>query len=372
MGISVRVAALCTVAVSIACSGDPVVGVLCPTSGDDSAYGRSVDNGIRLAVADATAAEAIPADLQILRYDTRSRADVAVTAFRRLATEERARLVIGGVTPEEVRALSPLADEHGVIFVSPIARPTTEGSDDPLVYRMFAGDEVEGATAARFLYEDRSVRRLILFTDNSGFSRGLETEFRQQYQLRLDGVVETTVHLREPEWETVAADALHGHRPAGVFIVGHAERILEVLRFLDARQFRGVRCTTSAFYVADVLDRAGEIAEGVFLPVFGFDPSAGEAAAGGFASRYRETYGGAPDLYAAHGYDAMGVVLRSLLLARDVTTKELRRVLSVRLRDFAGATGLLSFDEAGDVRRYPVMHVVWKGRIRPSAEVLRG
>jgi hypothetical protein len=82
-----------------------------------------------------------------------------------------------------------------------------------------------------------------------------------------------------------------------------------------------------------------------------------------FVEGYRHAFGGEPDIYAAHGYDAMRVALKALLEARSVRVRDLQRYMRVGLKEFDGVTGTIAFDERGDVRRYPVMHTIVDGRV---------
>lgn len=128
-----------------------------------------------------------------------------------------------------------------------------------------------------------------------------------------------------------------------------------------------MRSTTSTFYLEDVLGAAGPVADGVIFPLPTYDVISGREPVHTFAEQFGRRYGQRPDIYAAHGFDAMHVALRSLLGAENLYTPELRKVLSYGLRDYLGVTGAIAFDEAGDVSRYPVMHCIRNGAVRPCS-----
>lgn len=348
------------------CAPDPVVGVLTPESGYAEAYGHAVNNGIRLALDEATDAGSLPRDFRLVESDTRSAPGLAATELRRIAEELGVELVVGGVTTDEALALIPVVDDEKVVCLSPSASASSLTGKSPYFFRLFATDEIEGSTAARYLHDTRSARTVLIITDDSTFSRGLEAEFRQHYELRLGGTIVATIHDDLEWWKRKATDMIHAHEPAAVYVVGHAEHILTTLELLDDIGYEGVKCTTSAVYLADLLERGSAALEGVVFPLTALKAcDVGTAAEPEcpFVERYRGEFGSEPDFYAAHGYDAMRLALRALVEARTVDVTELRRYMRIGLQEFDGVTGTIAFDERGDVRRYPTMHTIFNGRV---------
>ena len=349
-----------------ACAPRPVVGVLIPESGYAEAYGHAVNNGIRLAVSEARASNTLPEDFQLIEADTGSRPAQAADELRRLASTLDVELVVGGVTTDEALALLPVVEDEKVVCLSPSASASSLTGRSPYFFRLFATDEVEGSTAARYLHETRSARTALVITDDSTFSRGLEAEFRQHYQLRLGGEIVATIHDELEWWKRKATDMVNAHEPDAVYIVGHAEHILTSLELLRNIGYEGVKCTTSTVYLAELLEQGNPALDGVVFPLTALRTCEQETAAARecpFVDRYKEEFGGEPDFYAAHGYDAMRVALRALVDARSVDVNELRRYMRIGLREFDGVTGTIAFDERGDVRRYPTMHTIWNGRV---------
>lgn len=349
-----------------ACAPEPIVGVLSPETGYAEAYGHAVNNGIRLALDEARAANDLPENFRLIETDTGSRPDRAAEELRRFADDLDVELVVGGVTTDEALALIPVVEDEKVVCLSPSASASSLTGKSPYFFRLFATDEVEGSTAARFLYDARSARSVLVITDDSTFSRGLEAEFRQHYQLRLGGTIVATIHDELDWWKRKATDMIHAHEPEAVYVVGHAEHIVTTLELLEEMEYEGVKCTTSAVYLAELLDQGSSALEGVFFPLTSLracnQPPIVEPECP-FVERYRRQFGSAPDFYAAHGYDAMRVALKALVHARTVDVTELRRYMRIGLREFDGVTGTIAFDERGDVRRYPTMHTIFNGQV---------
>jgi branched-chain amino acid transport system substrate-binding protein len=338
----------------------PIVGVLQPLTGAAAIYGKSIDDGMQLAFKEAEQANLLPPEFSLVKVDTGSIPSTAASEYRRLIKEHEVRMVMGGVTTDEAYALIPEVEEARVVCLSPSVSATDISKKSKYFYRLFPTDETEGMTAADHLMR-RSKRRLMIYTDGSLYTRGIESEFRQHYQLKLPGRIMDTVHLRSPEWRSRSADLLHAHNPQAVFIIGHAERILEVLEHLDRTGFDGVRCTTSTFFVRDVISRAGKLADEVIFPLTAYDciTNAEEEKdkQRSFSEQYEAVYGNKPDIFAAHGFDAMRVAIRAFNKAESFYPSGIKKALAFNLNDLSGATGALSFDDHGDVRHYPVMYI---------------
>jgi len=369
-----RTRLVCAVAVSVSligCTQEPRVGVLRPLTGRSQAYGHAVDRGIQLAVSDAADRSLLPQGFETFGVDTGSDPSRVVSGFHHLVDEARVRMILGGVTADEASALVPVIDKARVVCLSPSAPVSELSRRCPYLYRMYPSDGIEGRTAARHLYENLGARRLIVYSDDSALTREVETRFRQHFQLTLQGTIATTIHLGVGHWRKLSVDALHIHQPDAVYVVGHAEEILDVLRHLQDQGFRGVKSTTSTVFVGDVLERAGRAAEGVTFPLPAYDLESDTEPMQTFVERYRGLYGRSPDIFAAHGYDTMQVAIHALATATSMYTPDIAKSLHFNLRDFSGVTGAIAFDEHGDVPRYPVMHCVSGGEVRSCRQLER-
>ena len=349
----------------LACGDPPKVGVLCPATGPDRSVGASVDLGVRMALDSASSQGLLPPDFVALHVDTGSSWRRAVAEYRRVVAVERAQMVVGGVTAFEADALVPVVDRERVVCLSPSAPASEAARRSRYFYRLYSRDELEGFTAARFLRHEAGVRTVMVVTDDSMFTRSIETEFRQHFTLLLGGRIVATVHTGDDGWRRSVGDLVHAHDPDAVYVVGHADRILEVLELVRGTGYDGVRCTNSHVWVADILGRGGSDLEGVVFPIAPGDVTSVRDPLLDFARRFTATYGREPDVYAAQGYDAMRVAIRALMTARGPDADDLRRILDLELGAFGGVMGTIDFGCSIEANRRPVMHTIFRGRVMP-------
>jgi branched-chain amino acid transport system substrate-binding protein len=346
-----------------ACSGKPIVGVILPTTGAAASYGESIESGIRLALSDARERGDLPAGFEVVWADTGSDPARAVVEFRKVVEERGAKMVIGGATSAEAVALIPVLDELDVVCLSPSASAPGLAQRSRLFFRIYPSDELEGHTAANFLFERLGKHDVLLFTGDTEYTRGIKPEFLKQYQEALGGTVVDDIALTEDGWQEVAAKVLARSRVEAVYAIGYAEEILSVVQFLSARGFEGRIVTTSAFYSGQVIREAGEAAEGVLFPLPPFDRTSEKEPVLSFVNQYMDTYERAPDVFAAHGFDAMGLTIQVMNIAKPPETLEILKALNYGVAEFMGVTGPILFDDYGDVKHYPMMFIVHGGQV---------
>ncbi|MCG6947613.1 MAG: penicillin-binding protein activator [Acidobacteria bacterium] len=345
------------------CSGTPVVGVVLPTTGAAASYGESIESGIRLALAGSRERNELPSGFEVLWADTGSDPDRAVAEFRRLVEEQDAKMVIGGATSAEAAAMIPEADRLEVVCLSPSASAPGLARQSRYFFRIYPSDELEGHTAANFLHERLGKHDVVLFTGDTEYVRGIKPEFLKQYQEALGGNVVADIELGQEGWKQNATEILNTSGVKAAYVVGYAEEILEVIQFLDALGFDGRIVTTSAFYSGQVIREAGTAAENVMFPLPPFDRTSEKEPVLSFVNKYMDSYQRAPDVFAAHGYDAMGLTIQVMNLANPPETMEILKALNFGVTEFMGVTGPILFDDYGDVKHYPMMFIVHGGQV---------
>jgi len=345
------------------CGGKPVVGVLLPSTGAAAIYGESIESGLRVALARARERGELPAEFEVVWADTGSDTETAVSEFRRLVSERGVKMVIGGATSGEARALLPVLEDLQIVCLSPSASAPDLTRASKYFYRIFPSDELEGNRSGKFLYDTLKVDAVVVYVGDSEYTRGIEPEFLHQFHENFGGTVIGRVDVAEAGWQEASAELLRTHRPKAVYVIGYADEILAVLGHLQERAYRGRIVTTSAFYSGRSVQKAGAMAEGIFFPLPPFDRFAENDCVQGFVTRYMDTYERAPDIFAAHGYDAMNLVLKVMSIATPPLTPEIKKALQFGIGEFMGCTGPIVFDDYGDVKHYPKMFIVADGKV---------
>jgi branched-chain amino acid transport system substrate-binding protein len=349
--------------VLVGCGSKPVVGVLLPTTGEAGTYGESIASGVRLAISDARDREELPSGFEVVWVDTESDPARAVSELRRLVSERGVKMVIAGATSAEAQAIVGVLDELEVVCLSPTASTPGISQRSKLFFRIFPSDELEGHTAARFMFDRLGQARAVVYSGGGDYARGIEPEFENQFVEALGGEIVARIDLDNDDWR-VASDAVVPASGVGaVYVIGYAQQILEVVLHLREAGYTGKIVTTSAFFNDKVINEAGEAAEGILFPLPPFDRTSDKEPVLGFVNRYMDAVGTAPDVFAAHGYDAMWLTIQVMNIAHPPDTNEIRKAFHFGMNELMGVTGPILFDDYGDVKHYPKMFIVKDGQV---------
>jgi len=296
--------------------------------------------------------------------DTESDPQRAVSELRRLSSERGIKMVIAGITSAESQAIVEVLDELGVVCLSPTASTPGISKRSKLFFRIFPSDELEGQTAARFIFDRLGQTRTVVYAADSEYAAGIEPEFNTQFTETLGGEIVTRIDLSDDGWRSVSDAALSAARVEAVYVIGYANEILEVITYLRERGYDGRFVTTSAFFSDPIIEEAGAAAEGILFPLPPFDRTSDKEPVLGFVNRYMDALGKAPDVFAAHGYDAMRITIQVMKIANPPETNEIRKAFHFGMdEELMGVTGPILFDDWGDVKHYPMMFIVKDGQV---------
>jgi len=350
------------VAVSLlaACSGPMVVGVILPETGDAAPYGVPESRGAKIVLDAAVASGTMPKKFQVVYRDSASDPERAVTAMAELA-KAGAVAVIAGATEAEAQPLAVLAEDEKVVMVSPSLVDPEIVAGSVYVFSVCPSADLEAVDAADILVRVRSARKILVLTDESLFARALLSRFVGPLRSRGGDVVDT-ISMSEEGWQRRLRDQIVARQPDGLYLCARGEGLVAGLAALRQARFEGVVCATSALADRTVLERAGATSQSVMLPLPGLDLAAENGPVAEFVAAYRKTTGEEPDHFAALGHDAaLAVVLAIRKMERRSATE-----LQLRLKGLAeerGVTGLLAFDDRGNIRHFPRAHWIRDGKV---------
>ncbi len=362
LGLTIGAVAVLSV-VLVGCGSKPVVGVLLPTTGEAGTYGEAIESGVRLAISDARDREELPTGFDVAWVDTESDPARAVSELRRLVTERGVKMVIAGATSTEAQAIVEVLDELEVVCLSPTVSTPGISQRSKLFFRIFPSDELEGHTAARFMFDRLGQTRAVVFSGPGDYAAGIEPEFLNQFVEALGGEIVARIDLDDGDWRAASDPVMSASGVGAVYIIGYAQQILEVVLHLRETGYSGKIVTTSAFFNDQVINTAGPAAEGILFPLPPFDRTSDKEPVLGFVNRYMDALGKAPDVFAAHGYDAMWLTIQVMTIAKPPDTNNIRKAFHFGMNELMGVTGPILFDDYGDVKHYPKMFIVKDGQV---------
>ncbi len=268
-----------------------LVAVIVPTSGSDGAIGQSIANAANLALADSR-----EPTLKITTYDSAAAGGAAAAARR--ALDDGARLILGPLLAEDVRAAAPIA-RHANVPV--IAFSNDEGVAGDGVYIMgFTPDQSIGRVVAEARAHGRGSFAALVPT-------GLYGQRASQAMLaavRRSGGRMTVVEQfnRSPAAVKAAASRLKGKGSFDAVLIGDSGRLaaLAAPNLPHAAKFMGTELWASD----KTLGKTPALRGAWFA-------AAPDVRFNQLSVRYRTRFGKSPYRLASLGYDAVLLAVRS-------------------------------------------------------------
>lgn len=345
------------------------VGAIICETGEGALYGQAIRKGMDLALEEVNGTGGINGNsLRILYRDSASTPATAVKAAKDLYDREDVPLILGGVLSSVTLELAPLAEQRKKILLSPSSSSPEITSAGDYIFRVYPSDVLEGAYMAQLARDELRLEQVTILAIDNAFGRGVAEVFRGAFR----GAVPPTVLTYPPRGanygELVARAEEAG--AAGIYLVGYYKDMTALLEEIRVRGLAATVMATSSIGSPRTLEMAGDTAEGVIFPATVFDPESDDPTVAAFVKMYRARYQEDPDLWSAHGYDAVMVAAEALKKAEGpVPARIARQILAIQ--EYRGPSGTLSFDQYGDVVQYPRAFIVHGGRFELYRDYLR-
>jgi len=290
-------------------------------------------------------------------------ADAQATA--RLLLAEGVMAVVGHIFSENSMAAAEVYSPASVVMVSAISSdPRVTQAGWPSVYRVTSNDAFLAPVAARMAYEDLGLRRAVLLGEPDPHVQTAMDAWAQAFG-SLGGEVLGRFEA-EAEFSAEVLVELRSLAPEAVifFPVRRLSADRAVQQVQEASPNAIIVGMESFTNLPVFLSFLGDRAEGIYDAVTG-RPRTAMAGYASFAERYREAgFAIMPDpddfqaKWAPFGYDAAGVIIAAIRLAAEtgaVTPESVAAAMETfRDQPYQGVTGVIQFDEFGDLLDQPV------------------
>ncbi len=350
-------------ALATGCSDRIRIAAVISRTGAAAPSGDGVDRGLELALEDVNAEGGVRGRaIELAVVDDATNPEVGLRALRDLLGREPIAAVIGAVSSPVTLRLADLCESRRIVLLSPTASSAEISDAGAFVFRIFPSDVLEGTAMADFA-RDQGYRKVALAALREPRSRDLADAFAARFET--GGFRRVAAR---GEWDEGSADSLAA---AAALVAASAPDAVYVAAYTDttaafARRLREAGSDAVVLATSGVrLEQTPRFGAGsAVVPVTGFDSKSDDPATAVFVTRFRERFRDEPDQFAAHGYDALRVLVDAMRRSGADSGDALRDAL-LDTHDYNGASGRIAFDAKGDVVRYPRLVVVESGRQVP-------
>jgi len=337
------------------------IGVTLPLSGDAAAYGKEALNGLNLAADEINARGGMGGKpIRLAVQDDQGSPKDGVSALQKLIfTNPGMQVVIGGGFSQIAAAQIPVCERNGIVLFSPFASNPDLAKPDDCFFRNWPSDTAEGKEMAEYAYQTPNLRRVAILSSNSDYGVGLRKVFEREFKA-VGGTIPVVLEFAEGDSDfRPQLTRIKDEGADSIYMIGWYKEFARILR--QARELavdvQFLSCVT--FNKPELLELAGEAAEGVIFSQPAYSAEREEPVVQSFVQAYEGRFGAKPGTYAAQAYDALNLI--SEAASQGLDADDIKRAL-YQIKDYPGVTGSTTFDSNGDVEKPVEFMAVRNGR----------
>ena len=339
------------------------VGGIAPLSGAVAVYGVECKNGIDLAIAEINAAGGINGQkIEFICEDDEGDAAKSVSAYKKLITKDKARIIIGSLTSGCTIAITKQAQANKVLQIAPAATAVNVTDAGNYIFRACFIDPFQGRVGGKFASENLGAKKAaILYDIGNDYSVGLTDNFVSEFTKNGGTIVaKESYGAGEKDFNAIITK-VKAANPDVVYLPDYYSTVA-----LIAKQLRAQGVNTP-IVGADGWDGLTENADDSVLNGYYSNHYAEDSdspAVQKFVKNFEAKYGKKPNSFAALGYDSVYMLKDAILKAGTSTDiAKIREALEATDADYV--TGHIKFDE----KRNPIKSAVMVKMVKENGKL---
>ncbi len=341
-------------------TGEIPVGLVVSLTGRLASTGITMRHGFELAREEINRSSLLGgATLKFIIEDDGSTVEGAVAAFNKLIHRDNVPAILGPPTSSMTSEAFPIAQENGVVAISPTSAARGLSALGDFVFRASLTVDRLVPGGVRTTHEKMGYQRVAtLFDQADVFSQSSDEALREA--LDENGVeVLTTETFQTGDTDFSAPlNRIKALNPDVIFVSALPLDIPEIL--IQGRHL-GISFIVTLTLTIDEIQRAGAAAEGV-ITFSSWSSTAGTPGNQTFIENYRAKYGSEPNVFAAQAYAATYILAKAIANAQSTDASAIRDALAM-IRKLPTVLGNFSFDAHGDGVYDPAVLIVKNGNL---------
>jgi len=331
------------------------IGHLTPLSGEYAYFGEWEKEGADLAVEMLNKKGGINTQrVVILRDDDRMDPALSKAVLDRLIDTENIQAVIGSPSSDIALAVVPIIDKNKTVMLSTLAGSVKISTASRYLFRIYPQTAQEGEHLAVFARQSGYKTAAIIYA-NKIYGLELAKSVKRKAPecdieiLAMEGYRPETVDFKEQ------LSRIKEKNPEVIFLLGYPRDMGLILEQARDLQIKSNYLAPDAFGDPTLLASAGRLAEGVVyvMPEINFSPE--------FIKNFKKKYKKEPNLFNALTYDALNLL--ALAIKRGGNNGEAIKDELLKIKDYEGVSGIITFDEYGDAIDRPLeLKTIKEGR----------
>ena len=343
------VSVICLVILSLilySCQGaagrfDVVIGVISPLTGNASAYGNWVKQGMQFAVEDL---EREGSKIKLIFEDDQANPQKALTAYNKLVTIDKVKYIVCAMTSSNL-AIKESANRDKVIVFTPVASHPDVTKQSMFFFRNVINSAQEADVMIKFVQQTNPKmlsKIAIVYVNDPGGLASKDAFSDYLRKLAKTPLSVTPYEKGKFDFRDEAYSVL-SKKPAAIYLTGYGREMGAYVNSLRSLQANIPIFTNQGIENKDALGIAGKYANGIYYTHF--PPAVRNKFYESLIGKWHAAgNSGDPGMTVVAAYDA---VLFLSEAAKKTTTVE-QAADYLRAHSFNGAAGETKFTESGD------------------------
>lgn len=336
------------------------IGAILSLTEGGATYGNWAKNGMELAIEEINNSSKYKYKYKVIFEDSHSKAVNAVTAFKKLIDYDKVPVVMGFILSDEALACAQTANSTKTVLFSVSAGNDKIKEAGEYVFRNRERGSLQSEQLAKFTINTLKNSKVAIFYPQSAAGINYKNAFEKTF-IDLGGEIIFKEGYQEGEIDFKSEiEKLKSIDAKVVLLTGRDPEIAFILRQSYEIGYKPQFIGTVGVESPQLIEIAGNAAEGVFYASSAFDPESKNKEAINFIRKYEEKYGNKPEFIAANAYDAVKIISNSIE-KYGYNEKGIRRGI-YETKEYQGAGGVTTFDEYGEVEKPIIIKTIRKGK----------
>ena len=333
------------------------IGVAQPLSGNLSALGQDLLNGVKLAADELNKSgfkiKGKPVTIEIVAVDDKANAEEGKKVAQQLI-DSGVIAVVGHLNSGVSIATAPMYAEKGIAQIAISTNPKFTEMGYATTFRMVANDNLQAKAIGSYAAGNLQQTKFAVIDDGTPYGKGLADAAAKQLEGKKTIVVRQSFDDKTKDFAALA-DKL---KADGVEVVVSTLNDFQIVALIEnlTKIDYNKKITilgTDTLKTTDMIKSAGNVAA-----LYATSPvlEAREFPSGAaFLSAYQAAYKIAPAYGGHYSYDAMHIIASAIKRSESADPKKITETMR-KIDGFAPVTGSMKFDAKGD-QRYGVISV---------------
>jgi ABC-type branched-subunit amino acid transport system substrate-binding protein len=215
--------------------------------------------------------------------------------------------------------------------------PTFTETNIPWVIRVIGDDRQSSYALVEYIHNKMKHKRVAVLRSNNRYGRVGIMEFRDAaLRIGYPLVLEVRYNVGETDFST-QLERIRNSNPDAILLWGNAKELGLIVNQIKEMGFEQPIYASDRSVNPEFLEIAGENAEGI-ITTCQYNPKADIPELKAFQANYKKRFGMEPDVFAAHAYDGMNLIIESIQMVG--LNKTLIRDKLTDLETFQGYEGI--------------------------------